>query len=45
MKIKMDMSWADNSIKKWHNLAICDPEPNLHNINAHTKFGENPFKN
>ena len=37
----MGMSWADNSIKNWRNLPISNPKPDLHNINAHTKFGEN----
>ena len=31
------MSWADNS------LAISNPKPDLHNINEHTMFGENPL--
>ena len=39
----MSMSWADNSVKIWWNLPISNPKPNLHNINAHTKFGENPL--
>ena len=26
-----------------HNLPISNPKPDLHNINAHTKFGENPL--
>ena len=39
----MDMSGADNSIKNWRNLPISNPKPDLHNINAHTKFGENPL--
>ena len=34
------MSRADNSVK---NLPISNPKPDLHNINAHTKFGENPL--
>ena len=25
------------------NLPISNPRPDLHNINAHTKFGENPL--
>ena len=37
----MGMSRADNSIKIWWNLPISNPKPDLHNINAHTKFGEN----
>ena len=39
----MGMSWADNSIKNWRNLPISNPKPDFHNINAHTKFGENPL--
>ena len=34
---------ADNSVKIWRNLPISNPKPDLHNINAHTKFGENPL--
>ena len=37
----MGMSRADNSVKIWCNLPISNPKPDLHNINAHTKFGEN----
>ena len=37
----MGMSRADNSIKIWPNLPISNPKSDLHNINAHTKFGEN----
>ena len=33
---------ADN-IKIWRNLPISKPKPDLHNIKAHTKFGENPL--
>ena len=41
----MDVSWADSSLKYmyWWNLPINIPKPDLRNINAHTKFGENPF--
>ena len=35
-----DVSRADNSIKNWWNLPISNPKPDLHNINAHTKFGK-----
>ena len=35
------MSRADNSVKIWRNLPISNHKPDLHNINAHTKFGEN----
>ena len=40
----MDMSRADNAIKNWQNLPISNPKPDLHNINGHTKFEENPLK-
>ena len=30
-------------VKNWWNLPINNPKPDLHNINVHTKFGENPF--
>ena len=39
----MGMSRADNSVKTWRNLPVSNPKPDLHNINAHTNFGENPF--
>ena len=39
-----NMSQADDSVKIWWNLPISNPKPDLHNINAHTKFGENPLK-
>ena len=39
----MGVSRADNSVKIWRNLPISNPKPNLHNINAHAKFGENPL--
>ena len=35
---------ADNSVKIWRNLPISIPKSDIHNINAHTKFGENPLK-
>ena len=38
-----DMYCANNSIKIWQNLPISYPKPDLHNINAQTKFGENPL--
>ena len=34
----MGMPRADNSVKIWRNLPISNPKPDLHNINAHTKF-------
>ena len=37
------MSQADTSVKNWQNLPINHPKPDRHNINAHTKFGENPL--
>ena len=39
----MGMSRADNSVKIWRNLPISNPKSDLHNINAQTKFGENPL--
>ena len=38
-----DGSREDNSVKNWRSLTISNPESNLHNINAHTKFGEKPL--
>ena len=38
------MSWADNSVKIWWNVPISNPKLDLHNINAHPKFHENPLK-
>ena len=45
--------WNDNTpplscgwqitVKNWQNLPISNPKPDLHNIDAHTKFDENPF--
>ena len=37
-----DVTRADNSVKNWRHLPISNPKPDLHNINAHTQFGENP---
>ena len=37
----MGMSRADNSVKICQNLPISNPKPEVDNINAHTKFGEN----
>ena len=31
------------SVNIWWNLPISNPKPDLHTINAHTKFGENPL--
>ena len=39
----MGVSRADNYVKIWQNLPISNPKPDLHNINAYTKFGENPL--
>ena len=39
----MGVSRADNSVKNWRNLPISNPKPDLDNINAHIKFGENPL--
>ena len=42
-KENTDLSRADNYVKNWWNLPISNPKPGFHNINAHTKFGENPL--
>ena len=39
----MGVSRADNFVKNWRNLPISNPTPELHNINALPKFGENPL--
>ena len=39
----MGVSRADNSVKIWRNSPVSNPKPDIHNINAHTKFGENPL--
>ena len=39
----MDVLWADNSVKSGLNLPISNPKADLNNINAHTKFAENPL--
>ena len=38
------MSWADNIVKNWQNLPMSNPDPDIHNINAHIKFGEDPLR-
>ena len=37
------MSRADDSVKIWWNLPISNPKPDLLNVNAYSKFGENPL--
>ena len=39
----MDLSQVENDVKNGWNLPISNPKPDLHNISAHTKFGENPL--
>ena len=39
----MGVSLADNSIKIWLNLHISNPKLDLLNVNAYSKFGENPL--
>ena len=39
----MGVSRADNFIKIWQNLPISNPKPDLLNVNAYSKFGENPL--
>ena len=41
--MKIWACWADKSVKNWRNLPISNPKPDLHKINAHTKFCENPL--
>ena len=38
-----DILQEDNSVKNWRNLPTNNPKPDLHNINAHTRFGESPL--
>ena len=38
------MSRVDNYVKNWQNWPMNNPKPDLHNINAHIKFGENPLR-
>ena len=47
-------TWNDNTlplscsghitVKNWRNLPIRNPKPDLHNINAHIKFGKNSLR-
>ena len=39
----MGVSQADNSVKILRNLPISNPKPDLLNVNAYSKFGENPL--
>ena len=39
----MDLSRADNSVNILRNLPISNPKPDLLNINAYSKFDENPL--
>ena len=39
----MGVSRADNSVKIWQILPISSPKPDLLNVNAYSKFGENPL--
>ena len=39
----MGIIQADNSVKISRNLPIRNPKPDLHDINTHTKFGEDPL--
>ena len=39
----MDVLQADNSVQIGRNLPISNPEADIHTINAHNKFGENPL--
>ena len=39
----MGVSRADNSVNILRDLAISNPKPDLLNINAYSKFDENPL--
>ena len=39
----MGVSRADNSVKIWRNLSISNSKQDLLNVNAYSKFGENPL--
>ena len=39
----MGVSRADNSVRIWRNLPISNPKPDLLNVNAYSKFDENPL--
>ena len=39
----MGVSRADNSVKIWRNLPISNPKSDLLNVNAYSKFDENPL--
>ena len=42
-KKNSDVLRTDNSVRNWWNLSISNSKPDLYNINAQTKFGENPL--
>ena len=37
------VSRPDNSVEIWRNLPISNPKPDLLNVKAYSKFGENPL--
>ena len=39
----MGVCWADNSVNILRNLPISNPKPDLLNVNAYSKFDENPL--
>ena len=39
----MGVSRADNAVNILRNLPISNPKPDLLNVNAYSKFGENPL--
>ena len=43
LKVHMDVLRADDSVKNGRNSTISNPKADVHNINAYTKFGENPL--
>ena len=41
LKVKYGVLQADNSVKNGQISPMSKPKADVHNINAHTKFGEN----
>ena len=41
--MKIWVSGADNSVTIWRNLYISNLKPDLLNVNAYSKFDENPL--
>ena len=41
--LKLSSGNKHMGVSRADNLPISNPKPDIHNINAHTKFGENPL--